>query len=81
MAELPTPEGVARGILAVCREINLRPGDALPAKRIQAVQLEAGWKRSELAEGLEFGVEAGWFEKSTDNAGAYLLTEAGFKEM
>lgn len=81
MAELPTPEGVARGVLAVCREINLRPGESLPPKRIQAVQLEAGWKGSELGEGLEFGVEAGWFEKSTDNLGAYLLMDAGFKEM
>lgn len=79
MAELPAPDDAARTLLAVCRDLNLRPGDPLPGHPI--------WHRTvgslrltqeEFKNGIDRAVELGWFER---NNGGHVLTAAGFKEM
>lgn len=80
MAELPTPEVAARKVLDVCSEFKVRPGNALPERPLQHRLLVQGVLTSdELAGGVNYGKEQGWFEETDD--GRLLLTEAGFSAM
>lgn len=80
MAELPTPEDAARTLLAVCRELDLRPGNPLPGGPIWHRTVGRGrLKQEEFNQGIDRAVEQGWFEKTDD--GRHLLTEVGFKAM
>lgn len=80
MAELPTPDDAARTLLAICRELDLRPKQPLPGAPIWHRTVgRQRLTREEFSIGIERAVELGWFEKSAD--GNHVLTEAGFKEM
>ena len=65
-------------MLALCADLRLRPGDALPLKALwhRGIDILTG---NELADGVESGVRMGWFE--TSEGDRYLLTEAGFAAM
>ncbi len=80
MAELPTPDDAARTILAACRELKLRPEDALPAGPIHyRTVVKGNLTQEEFRNGIDRCMELGWFEKTDD--GRDLLTKTGFKEM
>jgi len=80
MAKLPTPDDAARTILAVCRELNLRPEDAFPGKPIYyRTVVKGNLTQEEFRNGVDRCRALGWFEKTND--GRDLLTETGFKEM
>ncbi len=79
MAELPTPEDAARTLLAVCREMGLRPTNPIPAQPLW--HQTVGSRRltqEEFDNGVDQCMERGWFER-TEN-GRDVLTEAGFSE-
>lgn len=79
MATAPTPENVARMILARFAEMNSRAGHAFLANQITAIQANNRLTSDEMIAGLQYGEEKGWITATT--RGGICLTEAGFKEM
>ena len=79
MAQLPTPEKAARAVLEICAALQLRPGHALPLRALHQRAIKQGLTGDELVDGIEKGVEFGWFEASDGDA--QFLTDAGFTEM
>ena len=78
MATIPTPEEIARELLAILHRDNLRPGQGMP---IPALRAQHGDTRpaEDFAAGLRFAVEQSWLEVVND--GFFVrFTEAGFAE-
>lgn len=79
MAELPTPEESGRAVLQIYEHFGTRPGEGLLPQnflvRIFAMKL----RKDDLVNGLEYGVEAGWFESGPNDM--MILTDAGFAEI
>ena len=79
LAEPPAPEEPARVLLELCDALNLRPGHALPLRALLHRGIQQRLTGTEIADGIEKGVELGWFELSGRDT--HSLTDAGFAEL
>ena len=80
MATLPTAEDGARKALDVFAHYNAQPRHVLQQKLFwQLAVVTWRFDQKALVEGIDLGVERGWFEITANDS--VLLTEAGFAEM
>ena len=79
MATLPTLEGKARQVLQIFKHFGTRPGEALGQNNIVAVTAKNNWRGSDIADGLEYGLDNGWFEGGPNDS--ILLTKDGYAEI
>lgn len=80
MATLPTPEEKGRMVLKVFEHFCIRPGEALkPQIFVSTTVNDLSIRPDDLANGLEFGMEQGWFDEGPN--GTIRLTDAGFAEI
>lgn len=80
MATLPTPEENARKVPDIFRHFRTRPSEMLPLRSLTSVAEERGWRPGDIDDGLQYGLEHGWFEEK-EQSGFIFLTEDGFKEI
>jgi len=64
MTAKPTAEVPARKVLAILKERNVRPGECLLLKVIETTFTETGGALDDCVDGVEYGVEKGWFNLS-----------------
>jgi hypothetical protein len=79
MATLPTAEEKARMALAVFRRLNKRAGDVVQINGFISVAASMKLRSEEIAEGIEHGMNLGWFEDAGN--GSVRLTQKGFAEI
>jgi hypothetical protein len=79
MAQLPTPDDLARLVLQVFEHFDRRPGEMLRANNFVAIAAKRGVRLTDLVAGIERGVELGWLEGSLEET--VKLTEAGYAAM
>ena len=78
LATEPTAEVHTRKVLAILRERNVRAGGCRMLREVEQAFEESGDGIANCVEGVEHGVEKGWFNLSGVEI---ILTEAGAKEM
>jgi hypothetical protein len=82
MAETPTLEQTAAGILGLFKKANKRVGEGMPVGAITIINMQimtgANMRGADVQAALAYAVKQGWLEKA---GSAMRLTEAGFKRM
>ena len=76
MPTLPTKPESARIVLDIFKHFGTRPGEVLQQHDFGVIAASDGLRMSDVADGLEYGYEQGWFEDGPNNS--IKLTEAGF---
>jgi hypothetical protein len=79
MATLPTPAENARKILDIFGKFEVRPNEGLLLNVLLANAHKFDLKNDDLAKGLEYGIDQGWFGEGQNNF--VILTDAGFAEV
>jgi len=74
----PRAEAHAQKVLAILRERNVRAGGCRMLREVEQAFEESGGLLANCVEGIEWGVEKGWFNLSGVEV---ILTAAGEKEM
>ena len=74
----PRAEAHAHKVLAILRERNVSAGGCRMLKEVEQAFEESGGLLANCVEGIEYGVEKGWFNLSGVEI---VLTEAGAKKM
>ncbi len=77
MAELPTPEQLARNVLDVYMSQNARVGNSNLANVFVARAVKHGWYQ-DIDGSVNAAIKFGYIEQNGDH---YTLTQAGFEEM
>ncbi|TYR31976.1 hypothetical protein FY036_12860 [Mesorhizobium microcysteis] len=76
MATLPTLEDKGRMVLTIFKHFDTRPGEVLDKRNLVTMCAQWDWRTSDIAKGVEYGLDTGWFEGGPNNS--IRLTEAGF---
>ncbi len=76
MSTLPSSEEKGRMALKIFAHFGTRPGEVLLRGNFVAVSADWGWRINDVADGLDYGLKAGWFEGGPNNS--VKLTDAGF---
>ena len=79
MATLPTLEEKACQVLQIFKYFGTQPGEALGQNNIDAMAVKKNWRTADMREGLQYGLDNGWFENGQN--GGILLTESGYAEI
>ena len=66
-------------VLRIFQHFGSRPGEVLRGDNLTGFSTRHGWSAAEIAEGLEHGVDLGWFDYAPDEAAR--LTKAGYAEI
>ena len=74
----PRAEAHAQKVLAILRERNVRAGGCRMLREVEQAFEESGGLLANCVEGIEWGVEKGWFNLSGVEV---ILTAVGEKEM
>jgi hypothetical protein len=78
VATAPTPEHAARAILAFYIERNNRAGDTIQPRQVgMQLQQNGGLNADEIQNGVEYGIEQGWFEMTDKQM--LRLTDKGYE--
>jgi len=76
MNEEPEIDENKRMILSVFKKYKLRAGECLPIRNFVSAAANNGWRNGDIADGLDAGIEVGWFRKGPNDS--IELTEDGF---
>jgi hypothetical protein len=74
MTDVSSLEHKARQALNLFRSLGLKAGNAVSPRKLVIVCSNHGWDGLAIADGLEHGLELGWFE----DTGMIKLTKQGF---
>ena len=79
MATLPTREDNARKVLRIFKHFGTRPGEGIGSNNILAMAAKWHWRIADMQDGLQYGLDNGWFKNGQN--GYTLLTETGYAEI
>ena len=79
MATLPTAEENAGKVLQIFQHFETRPEEGIGLNNIIAIAAQENWRMKDMDEGLQYGIEQGWFEEK--GSSFFMLTQEGYAEI